>query len=143
MRSWQNNNREKVRAANQAYSKKNKTGNVERTKRYRDANPEKIKASVYAYRAKNPGYMNAVVAKRKAKKLRATPKWLTEDDFWLIKEIYATAAERAQCTGVSHDVDHIIPLQGEFVSGLHVPYNLRVIPASENRRKHNIFLTSI
>lgn len=40
-------------------------------------------------------------------------------------------------TGIVHHVDHVIPLQGRTVSGLHVAGNLRVITASENVKKHN------
>jgi hypothetical protein len=79
----------------------------------------------------------AIEAKRRAKKLQCTPKWLTEDHFNQIGMIYCMSDMMTKSTGVPHHVDHIIPLQGKTVNGLHVPWNLQVIPAVDNFKKSN------
>lgn len=66
----------------------------------------------------------------------ATPRWVNKQ---ALKAIYRLAAETVLKTGIPHDVDHIHPLQGDLCCGLHVPWNLRVMPASENRSKSNSF----
>ena len=66
-----------------------------------------------------------------------SPKWLTKEHKKQIKEIYAERDRLIKETGIPHDVDHIIPIQGETVSGLHVPWNLRPIPSKENGQKKN------
>lgn len=76
-------------------------------------------------------------SQRRAAKLQRTPKWLTEDDFWMIEQAYELAALRTKMLGFSWHVDHVIPLKGKKVSGLHVPTNLQVIPGLENIKKHN------
>jgi hypothetical protein len=65
------------------------------------------------------------------------PKWITADDRWMIEQAYELAALRTKIFGFSWHVDHIAPLQGKTVSGLHVPTNLQVIPAVDNIRKGN------
>jgi len=81
--------------------------------------------------------------KRRASKLQRTPPWLTEDSYWMIEQAYELSALRTKLFGFQWEVDHIIPLQGKTVSGLHVPWNLQVIPALENRRKHNKLVENI
>ncbi len=54
-----------------------------------------------------------------------------------VRAIYAEARRISRETGVPHHVDHIIPLQGEYVSGLHVDTNLRIVEGAENLRKGN------
>lgn len=66
----------------------------------------------------------------------ATPKWR---DAERIKEIYQERERITLATGVMHHVDHVIPLQGKFVCGLHVENNLEVITAAENLSKLNKF----
>lgn len=66
----------------------------------------------------------------------ATPSWV---DQGAIVAIYERCREQARQTGIAHDVDHIVPILGRKVCGLHVPWNLRVIPAVDNRRKSNHF----
>lgn len=68
---------------------------------------------------------------------KATPKWLKRDDWILIKMQYRLARYLTKVTGVLWVVDHIIPLQGQGICGLHVPSNLRVITHIENSRKGN------
>ena len=89
------------------------------------------------YRQNNKGKINALVAARKKIIRQRTPKWLTEDDKWMIKEAYELSALRTKLFGFQWHVDHIIPLQGDLVTGLHVLTNLRVIPGVENIRKKN------
>jgi hypothetical protein len=79
----------------------------------------------------------ANAAKRRALKLQRTPHWATKDDLWIISEAHKLAALRTKLIGIKYHVDHIIPLQGKVVSGLHVPNNIQVIPASQNIAKNN------
>ena len=117
---------------------------------YAAARPEETKLKSKLFYEKNPNYykqfrqkypekVNAKEVKRKTAKMNRTPPWLTKDDFWLIEQAYDLAAKRTQMFGFSWHVDHIIPLQGKIVSGLHVPLNLQVIPASINTSKQNKF----
>ena len=76
------------------------------------------------------------VVRRSKRVLRATPKWANQDE---IAKIYSESRRLTMKTGILHHVDHIIPLRGRMVSGLHVEGNLRVIPAIENQQKYNHF----
>jgi hypothetical protein len=75
-------------------------------------------------------------SKRKACKLNRTPKWA---DFSAIQRIYCKARRLTIKTGIVHHVDHIVPLQGKYVSGLHVEHNLQILTATQNMSKHNRF----
>jgi hypothetical protein len=90
-----------------------------------------------AYRREQPHKNAAKETKRRAAKLLRTPVWLTKDDMWLIEQAYELSALRTKLFGFAWEVDHILPLQGKIVSGLHVPNNLQVIPAVINRQKRN------
>lgn len=74
---------------------------------------------------------------RHGRKLRATPKWLSADQIEEIAKFYSHARDCAVISGDKYEVDHIIPLKGKDVCGLHVPWNLQILPADINRRKSN------
>lgn len=76
----------------------------------------------------------ARVNRRRAIKLNATPEW---SDKKICESIYFQARIISKKTGVKHCVDHYYPLQGEHVTGLHVPDNLKIIPSKENYKKGN------
>ena len=84
----------------------------------------------------NRGRKNAINAARRAAMLQATPTWA---DFDEISKVYMECARISKETGVPHHVDHIIPLKGKSVCGLHVAANLRIITAKENLKKSNKF----
>jgi hypothetical protein len=98
---------------------------------------EKIKQRYKNWVTNNPEKKLALIAKRKAAQIQRTPWWITAEDWTVIQNFYAEAKRLEAQTGVKHHVDHIIPLQGKNVSGLHVPNNLRVIPAKDNQQKSN------
>ena len=164
---WRDENREHVRSEKRKWYDKNKESAVEYNKKRYEAHKDKIIAQNRAYRAShrdaiivkqrehyykykevykanrqkwvanNRHKVRENIRRRDAAKLQRTPKWLTSDDIWLMKEIYDLAVKREKMTGFAWHVDHIIPLQGKKVSGLHVPNNLQVIPGRDNISKGN------
>ena len=98
---------------------------------------EHILAVNSTYRKENLDKHAAKETKRRAAKISRTPAWLTEDDHWMIEQSYELAALRTKMFGFAWEVDHVLPLQGKIVSGLHIPTNLQVIPATLNRQKNN------
>lgn len=119
---WRNNNPNKVKGHNaNQYAK----------------HTEKIKEHVRKWGKNNPSKILSYTRASQAKRILRSPKWLTEEDRWMIQEAYDLAALRTKLLGFSWHVDHIIPLQGKIVSGLHVPLNLQVIPGKDNVAKAN------
>jgi len=98
-------------------------------------NSEKHRAWVRRWDKAHQGIKNAIGAKRRAAQMQRTPAWSDPKD---VEMIYM-AAEVAKVTWPDVEVDHIIPLQGENVSGLHVPLNLQILPMVHNRSKGNAF----
>lgn len=132
-------NREKLIAYKKSWVEKNSEKVSEDGKKRYEAKKEQIKAYVSSYKKLKPEKANANKAKRKAAKSLRTPKWLTDIDFERINNEYKLASLLTKITGEPYHVDHVIPLQGKTVSGLHVPSNLKAIKGSENCSKQNRF----
>jgi hypothetical protein len=94
------------------------------------------------WKISNPEKVAAMDARRRAALLNRTPCWLTDDDHWVFEQAYELAQLRTNLFGFAWHVDHVIPLQGKLVSGLHTPYNLQVIPGRDNMSKSNLFTVS-
>ena len=108
-------------------------------KPYVAKNKDKIKSIASKWQKNNKGKVNAVTAKRHAAKMQRTPPWLSKQQLNKIKDFYVMAAELETVFPWKQCVDHIVPLQGKTVSGLHVPWNLQILPAKENISKGNRF----
>jgi hypothetical protein len=89
------------------------------------------------WKENNPELVKADNKHRRNKHRLATPNWLTQEHKAQIKQKYIEAMAITRGTGVAHVVDHIVPLRGELVSGLHVPWNLAVITSKANSKKSN------
>lgn len=145
-----------TRKSQKSYCEKNKDKRNDYTKQwYKDNNvhcleyaknyssnidPEKKrKQGRDNYKRNKPTFI-ANVANRRSSILKRTPLWLSNTDKETIKNIYSMAAKISEETGIKHHVDHKVPLQGETVCGLHVPWNLQIITATENISKSNKLL---
>lgn len=124
------------------YNLVNKEKNNARVVAWIEVNRDRHNAKCNRWAKANPDKVNARTARRYAAKTQATPKWLSADENWMIVEAYDLAKLRARVLGGKWEVDHIVPLRGRGVMGLHVPWNLRVVPMTQNRRKSNILDTS-
>lgn len=140
-KAWVKANKDKVRLA-----KKERSQNIteeQRSKynlrarvRYQE-NIVHVTERKKAYKTSNKHIVNASSAKRRACELKRTPTWLTDFDKLKIKCIYSIAAMLTRENKEPWHVDHILPLQGKIVSGLHVPSNLQVLRGVENCSKGN------
>lgn len=145
---WHLANPERKRELNAAWSSKNKEKDRQIKAAWQKRNPEKVAAKSAAWRAANPERTKQINLESYRRNREAciqrtldrigkhrTPPWANKE---AIHEIYAEA-RRLSKDGEQFHVDHIIPLRGRNVSGLHVESNLRVMAAAENRMKSNKF----
>jgi hypothetical protein len=150
--------RDQCKKCNSRYSRQWNISNPDRVAKTALRNAEKQLLAVTAWRKNNQQYFtkymrvwrernraavnesaNHSTIKNSAKiALRGSqvPAWADRE---AIRAIYAEACRLTQETGIPHHVDHIIPLKGKNVSGLHVENNLQVLPALENMKKRNKF----
>ena len=104
--------------------------------KWRADNPERwkeLQRKSDLKRWKTPKY-RAMNAEKMRRRRTSMPPWA---DIAAIRSVYLEAQRLTAITGVRHEVDHILPLKSETVSGLHVETNLRVIPGRENASKGN------
>jgi hypothetical protein len=142
-RKYREANREKLKAYYKKYydSKPDKAAYT----KWSRSNPEKLKVcklksnqkhkekrSAYnkEWRQRNKGLVTHYSRIYQLAKEQATPKWLSSEQAEEIKKIYSERPD-------GYHVDHIVPIKGKTVRGLHVPWNLQYLPASENCKKHN------
>lgn len=92
------------------------------------------------YKGRNVDVVRADTSVRKRRHREATPAWLTKEERLQMRELYVQARKLTAVTGERYVVDHIVPLRGESVCGLHVPWNLRVITQDENLQKSNKYV---
>jgi hypothetical protein len=134
--AWAAANREKSRAIKAAWNKANPEGHKVRARKWFLLNREKANAASKQWRDGNPDKTCAMASRRKAALLKRIPPWA---DFAKIEAFYSEAKRLTKATGVEYHVDHIVPLRGKNVSGLHVETNLQVLPALANLSKGNRF----
>jgi hypothetical protein len=151
-RAYRATNKERIVAAKAAHVLANPEADAARKARYRETHRAKLRIDNIAYNRANAvdraAYLKQYqldnrskvrywAMKRHTAKLQRVPAWLTADDHWMIEQAYELAVLRTSMFGVPWHVDHVLPLQGKTVSGLHVPTNLQVILGVENARKGN------
>jgi hypothetical protein len=138
-RKYYEENSEKERAAQRKYYEENRESVAAAQRKYYAENRERETLRASAWKKANPHVCNAIRAKRRAAKLRQTPAWVTATENEEIKKLYQLAGNLSASTGVPHHVDHIRPLQGRKIAGLHCLLNLQVISATQNLKKTNRF----
>jgi hypothetical protein len=134
--------KEKRRASYKANAEKEKAIARVRSAEWRKNNPSHAgaKEAKKQWKKNNPAKVRADTVKRRTALMNRVPKWLGEDDLWMIEQAYDLAAMRSKMFGFKWHVDHVLPLQGKFVSGLHVATNLQVLPWIENVSKANKYV---
>lgn len=125
---------EASRARLRAYQKEWRIANREKcaayTRKYASKYPDRARAAVKSWKSRNKQYFSASEARRRAIKNTATPGWADDE---LMGLVYAEAAYRGL------EVDHVVPLRGANVCGLHVYYNTQLLTKKQNQLKGNRF----
>lgn len=101
-------------------------------------NPDKFRKRSREFYYKKPEVYKENARLRDKRRKEATPPWLTKDQKQTILRIYWWSKELSKGS-TTYNVDHIVPLQGEEICGLHVPWNLQILTETENKSKGNSY----
>jgi hypothetical protein len=123
-------NREKILLS----AKERREQNPEYMQNYYRDNREKVAETKKEWRKQNPHKNAEYCSKRKAIKLKAVPGWYDDEKVLAFRTEVLKLVEE---TGIEYHVDHIVPLQSDFVCGLHWHGNMQILTAAENISKHN------
>ena len=133
---WYAANKERAAAYHKAYREKKREEKRSYFRDYYEKNAERLKARARingsVWRKANLDKARARSMRHTAAKLRAMPIWA---DHRAIDAVYEECVRVALDTGEEHHVDHMVPLQGKQVCGLHVHHNLQILPGRENQSK--------
>lgn len=110
-----------------------------RSRKWYENNPEKSFEAHYKWAARNKDKVNALSVKYYTDKMQRLPLWA---DLEAIEKVYTDCHKLCQETGLEYHVDHVIPLRGKNISGLHVENNLQILSGKDNRSKGNKLLTT-
>jgi hypothetical protein len=119
------------------WKKQNKDHIAKYDKIWQQSNKDKKSKNYKNWQVNNRAKVNSYNSYRRALELQATPKWLTASHKLHMECKYSLAAMLSKHTAEQHHVDHIVPLNGKTVCGLHVPWNLQVLTAKANLSKSN------
>ena len=125
---------EAAKAAGKRYYEKNRAAVIARAAARPAEEKRRNKAD---YKDRNVDLVRADASMRKRRHRDATPKWLTPAERLQMRNLYSQARSMTELMRERYVVDHVVPLRGEEVCGLHVPWNLRVITQEENLKKSN------
>lgn len=134
---WRSKNKEHLKESRKTYYANNKDKEIAGMIRWRSENAAHVKSYSKKYNESHRAERTALQNKRHAKKVSASILEGDELNDFIISEIYKLRAIRSEETNIVWHVDHVIPLQGKEISGLHVWYNLSCIPAKLNLLKRN------
>lgn len=137
LKQYRLKNKERLKENHKKYYDENKAKLQEDFKQYYLKNRARRRELGKAHYEENKSLYLAYSRTRKATLKRACPNCLSEDDLKIIVSIYKECKRLSEITGILHHVDHIVPLKGENVCGLHVPCNLQILTAEENLKKGN------
>jgi len=125
--------REEERNRVKAWKLANKSRAKANEKNWVKNNPDRVKLIKNKYVKNNLD--KSCAATRKRQLLNQTPKWITKAQMKEIESFYTLAKEIQWLSEEPLEVDHIVPIKGSSCSGLHVPWNLQILPRSLNRSK--------
>ncbi len=134
---WRANNPLRSRQVWRSYAERNKEKRLRERKEYRLKNIDNERERERQYLINNRPIVRAKNARRRAAETQATPSWLNAIQKAQIVEFYELASACEMQTGEPYHVDHIVPLRGNDINGLHVPWNLQVLTEFDNCSKHN------
>lgn len=121
-------NSPKLKACRSRWGKENRPKLTAAYAKWREGNRALVNEHGARNRAKSDGHLGGRGSRAVAWADRAA-----------IRAMYAEAQRLSKETGIKHHVDHVIPLRGENVCGLHAETNLQILPAYENQKKRNSF----
>ena len=135
-REWYSKNKERKAKTTREWYLANKDKKDKLNKEWWKNNPEKRRAKHKKFHENNPHKTREYNAKRRAYRIKATPAWANKE---AIDYVYYTAKLLEDVYGTKWHVDHIVPLKGKNVCGLHTHTNLQLLPPKQNLEKSNTF----